>query len=95
MEPMVTISVKDYNELVRNSGNERVMEALKFIINCVLKDVSVAIEHGWGYNVVDALQDFIKKIQNEDSCFEEIIERYKNDSLHESTEEDKEGSEVH
>ena len=92
---MVTISVKDYNELVRNSGNERVMEALKFIINCVLKDVSVAIEHGWGYNVVDALQDFIKKIQNEDSCFEEIIERYKNDSLHESTEEDKEGSEVH
>lgn len=95
MEPMVTISVKDYNELVRNSGNERVIEALKFIINCVLKDVSVAIEHGWGYNVVDALQDFIKKIQNEDSCFEEIIERYKNDSLHESTEEDKEGSEVH
>ena len=92
---MVTISVKDYNELVRNSGNERVIEALKFIINCVLKDVSVAIEHGWGYNVVDALQDFIKKIQNEDSCFEEIIERYKNDSLHESTEEDKEGSEVH
>lgn len=91
---MVTISVKDYNELVRSSGDKRVIKALKFIINCVLKDVSVAIEHDWGYNVVDALQDFIKKIQNEDSCFEEIIERYKNDSLHESTEEDKEGNEV-
>lgn len=94
MEPMVTISVKDYNEIVRNSCNKRVIEVLKFIINCVLKDVSVAIQHGWGYNVVDALQDFIKKIQSEDSCFEEIMERYKNDLHHESTEEDKEGSEV-
>lgn len=35
---MVTISVKDYNELVRNSGDKRVIEALKFIINCILKD---------------------------------------------------------
>ena len=94
MEPMVTISVKDYNELVRNSGDKRVIEALKFIINCVLKDVSVAIQHGWGYNVVDALQDFIKKIQSEDSCFEEVMELYKNDLHHESTEEDKEGSEA-
>ena len=70
------------------------IEALKFIINYVLKDVSVAIQHGWGYNVVDALQDFIKKIQSEDSCFEEVMERYKNDLHHESTEEDKKGSEV-
>lgn len=94
MEPMVTISVKDYNEIVRNSCNKRVIEVLKFIINCVLKDVSVAIQHGWDYNVVDALQGFIKKIQSEDSCFEEVMERYKNDLHHESTEEDKEGSEV-
>lgn len=36
MEPRVTISVKDYNELVRNSGDKRVIEALKFIINCIL-----------------------------------------------------------
>lgn len=94
MEPMITISVKDYNELVRNSGNKRVIKALKIIINRVLYDVYVAMKHGSNYNVVDGLQSFIKKIQSEDSCFEEIIERYKNDSLHESTEEDKEGSEV-
>lgn len=94
MEPMVTISVKDYNELVRNSSDKRVIEALNIIINRVLKDVSVAMQHGWGYNVVDALQGYIKKIQSEDSCFEEIMERYKNDLHHESTEEDKEGCEV-
>lgn len=28
MEPMVTISVKDYNELVRNSGDKRLIKAL-------------------------------------------------------------------
>lgn len=94
MEPMVTISVKDYNELVRNSGDKRVIKALKIIINRVLYDVSVAMKYGSNYNVVDGLQSFIKKIQSEDSCFEEIIERYKNDLLHESTEKDKEGSEV-
>ena len=95
MEPMVTISVKDYNELVRNSCDKRVIEALKFIINCVLKDVSVAIQYGCDYNVVDVLQDFIKKIQREDSCFEEIMERYKNDLHHESTKDNKEGSKIH
>lgn len=94
MEPMVTISVKDYNELVRNSGDKRLIKALNFIINCVLEDVSVAMKRGLNYNIVDALQSFSRKIQSEDSCFEEIIERYKNESLHESTEEDKEGSEA-
>lgn len=34
---MVTISVKDYNEIVRNSCDRRVIEALKFIINCILR----------------------------------------------------------
>lgn len=32
MEPMVTISVKDYNELVRNSGDKRVLELLTIIV---------------------------------------------------------------
>lgn len=31
MEPMVTISVKDYNELVRNSGDKRVLELLTIL----------------------------------------------------------------
>lgn len=30
---MVTISVKDYNELVRNSGDKRVLELLTIIVN--------------------------------------------------------------
>ena len=43
---MITISVKDYNELVRNSGNKRVIKALKIIINSVLYDVCVAMKNG-------------------------------------------------
>ena len=30
---MVTISVKDYNELVRKSGDKRVLELLTIIVN--------------------------------------------------------------
>lgn len=44
--------------------------------------------------MVEVLQSLIKDIQSEDSCFEEIMERYKNDLHHESTEEDEEGSEI-
>lgn len=79
MEPMVTISVKDYNALVQNSGDKRLIKALNIIISCVLEDVSVAMERGLNYNIVDALQSFSREIQSKDSCFEEIIERYKND----------------
>lgn len=94
MEPMVTISVKDYNELVRNSGDKRVIEALKFIINCILKDSAFIKKYVSDYKVVDALQDFVKNLQSEEFSFEEVMERYKKDLNHESTEEDKEGSEV-
>lgn len=46
---MITISVKDYNELVRNSGDKRLIKALNIIISCVLEDVSVAMERGLNY----------------------------------------------
>lgn len=94
MEPMVTISVKDYNELVRYSGDKRVIKILKFIIKCVKEESAVAKKYESCFNVVEVLQSLIKDIQSEDSCFEEIMERYKNDLHHESTEEDKEGSEA-
>lgn len=38
MEPMVTISVKDYNALVRSCGNKRVVELLKVIVEYLTKD---------------------------------------------------------
>ena len=95
MEPMVTISVKDYNELVRNSCDKRVIEILKFIINCVKEKSAVAERYYLNFDVVKVLQSLIKDIQSEDSCFEEIVERYKNDLHHENTKENKEGSKIH
>ena len=94
MEPMVTISVKDYNEIVRNSCDRRVIEALKFIINCILKDSAFFKKYDSDYKVVDALQDFVKNLQSKECSFEEVMMRFKNDLLHESTAEDKEGSEA-
>lgn len=88
---MVTISVKDYNEIVRNSCDRRVIEALKFIINCILKDSAFIKKYDSDYKVVDALQDFVKNLQSKECSFEEVMMRFKNDLLHESTEEDKEG----
>lgn len=55
MEPMVTISVKDYNELVRNSCDKRVIEILKFIINCVKEKSAVAERYYLNFDVVEVL----------------------------------------
>lgn len=94
MEPMITISVKDYNRLVRSCSNKHAVELLKVIVDIVLEDSNKAILGNMYVNVVDTLQSIIRNLQSEEFSFEEIIERYKNDSPHESTEEDKEGHEI-
>lgn len=94
MEPMVTISVKDYNELVRSCSNKHAVELLKLILDIVLKDSNKACLGNRYVNVVDTLQSIIRHLQSEEFSFEEVMERYKKDLRHESTAEDKEGSEV-
>lgn len=94
MEPMVTISVKEYNELVRSCSNKHAAELLKVIVGIVLKDSNKACLGNRYVNVVDTLQSIIRQLQSEEFSFEEVMERYKKDLNHESTEEDKEGSEV-
>ena len=93
MEPMVTISVKDYNELVRSSGEKRVLELLEIILELEKKE-RAALSAGGTFEPVGILLSFYRKLKYGGSCFEELMESYKNDLLHESTEEDKEGSEV-
>lgn len=94
MEPMVTISVKDYNKLVRSCSNKHAVELLKVIVGIVLNDSNKACLGNRYVNVVDTLQSIIRQLQREEFSFEEVMERYKNDLHHESTEEDKEGSEA-
>lgn len=94
MEPMITISVKDYNRLVRSCSNKHAVELLKVIVDIVLDDSNKATLGNMYVNVVDTLQSIIRNLQSEEFSFEEIIERYKNDLHHESTEEDEEGSEI-
>lgn len=94
MEPMITISVKDYNRLVRSCSNKHAVELLKVIVDIVLDDSNKAILGNMYVNVVDTLQSIIRNLQSEEFSFEEIIERYKNDLHHESTEEDKEANEI-
>lgn len=93
MEPMVTISVKDYNALVRSCGNKHVVELLKVIVEYLTKDQGASFGRGY-YNVLETLQTFIKQLQSDKFSFEEVMEHFKNDLHHESTEENKEGSEV-
>lgn len=94
MEPMVTISVKDYNKLVRSCSNKHAVELLKVILDIVLNDSNKVCLGNRYVNVVDTLQSIIRQLQSEEFSFEEVMERYKNDLHHESTEEDKEGSEA-
>lgn len=93
MEPMVTISVKDYNELVRNSGDKRVLELLTIIVNYANQEQDKAWVTRTRFDAIDMLRKFIKELQSGEQSFEEIMEWTKRIFSNESTEEDKEGSE--
>ena len=94
MEPMVTISVKDYNELVRNSGDKRVLELLTIIVNYATQEQEKAWVTRTRFDAIDMLRKFIKELQSGEQSFEEIMEWTKRGLSNESTEENKEGSEA-
>lgn len=94
MEPMVTISVKDYNELVRSSGEKRVLGLLEIIVNYADQEQEKAWVTRTRFDAIDMLRKFIKELQSGEQSFEEIMEWTKRNFSNESTEEDKEGSEV-
>lgn len=94
MEPMVTISVKDYNELVRNSGDKRVLELLTIIVNYANQEQDKVWVARTRFDAIDMLRKFIKELQSGEQSFEEIMEWTKRNFSNESTEEDKEGSEA-
>lgn len=93
MEPMVVISVKDYNILVRNSGDKRVLELLEMMFE-VVKEKREELSAGGTFEPFEILLSFYRNLKYGGSCFEELMERYKKELLHENTKEDKEGSEV-
>ena len=94
MEPMVTISVKDYNELVRNSGDKRVLELLTIIVNYATQEQEKAWVTRTRFDAIDMLRKSIKELQSGEQSFEEIMEWTKRGLSNESTEENKEGSEA-
>lgn len=94
MEPMVTISVKDYNELVRNSGDKRVLELLTIIVNYANKEGETSWVRQTRFDAIDMLRNFIKQLQGREQSFEEIMEWTKRNFSNESTEEDEEGREI-
>ena len=94
MEPMVTISVKDYNELVRSSGEKRVLGLLEIIVNYANQEQEKAWVTRTRFDAIDMLRNFIKELQSGEQSFEEIMEWTKRNFSNESTEEDKEGSEA-
>ena len=94
MEPMVTISVKDYNELVRYSGDKRVLELLTIIVNYANKEWETAWAAQTRFDAIGMLRDFIKQLQSKEQSFEEIMEWTKRNFSNESIEEDEEGSEI-
>lgn len=94
MEPMVTISVKDYNELVRKSGDKRILELLTTIVNYANKEWETAWAAQTRFDAIGMLRDFIKQLQSGEQSFEEIMEWTKRNFSNESTEEAKEGSEA-
>ena len=91
---MVTISVKDYNELVRSSGEKRVLGLLDIIVNYANQEQEKAWAAQTRFDAIGMLRDFIKQLQSGEQSFEEIMEWTKRNFSNESTEEDKEGSEV-
>ena len=91
---MVTISVKDYNELVRSSGEKRVLGLLEIIVNYANQEQEKAWVTRTRFDAIDMLRNFIKELQSGEQRFEEIMEWTKRNFSNESTAEDKEGSEV-
>mgnify|MGYP004589438091 FL=1 len=91
---MVTISVKDYNELVRSSGEKRVLGLLEIIVNYANQEQEKAWVTRTRFDAIGMLRKFIKELQSGEQSFEEIMEWTKRNFSNESTEEDKEGSEV-
>ena len=91
---MVTISVKDYNELVRSSGEKRVLGLLDIIVNYANQEQEKAWVTRTRFDAIDMLRNFIKELQSGEQSFEEIMEWTKRNFSNESTAEDKEGSEV-
>ena len=91
---MVTISVKDYNELVRNSGDKRVLELLTIIVNYANQEQDKVWVTRTRFDAIALLRNFIKELQSREQSFEEIMEWTKRKFSNESTEEDKEGSEI-
>lgn len=94
MEPMVTISVKDYNELVRYSGDKRVLELLTIIVNYANQEQDKVWVARTRFDAIDMLRKFIKELQSGEQSFEEIMEWTKRNFSNESIEEDEEGSEI-
>lgn len=94
MEPMVTISVKDYNDLVRSSGEKCVLELLTTIVNYAIQEQEKAWVTRMRFDAIDMLRNFIKQLQSGEQSFEEIMEWTKRNFSNESTEKDKEGSEA-
>lgn len=93
MEPMIVISVKDYNRLVRSRGEKRMLELLEMIFEAE-KVKREELSAGGTFEPMGILLSFYRNLKYGDSCFEELMERYKKELLHENTKEDKEGSEV-
>ena len=91
---MVTISVKDYNELVRSSGEKSVLGLLEIIVNYANQEQEKAWVTRTRFDAIDMLRNFIKELQSGEQSFEEIMEWTKRNFSNESTAEDKEGSEV-
>lgn len=91
---MITISVKAYNKLVRNSGDKRVLGLLEIIVNYANQEQEKAWVTRTRFDAIDMLRKFIKELQSGEQSFEEIMEWTKRNFNNESTEEDKEGSEV-
>lgn len=77
MEPMITISVEDYNKLVRSSGDKRVIELLTIIVN----NAKIASESAWvnglSFDSIGMLRDCIKELQSKGRSFDEILEWHK------------------
>ena len=91
---MVTISVKDYNELVRYSGDKRVLELLTIIVNYANQEQDKVWVARTRFDAIDLLRNFIMELQSGEQSFEEIMEWTKRNFNNESTEEDEEGSEI-
>ena len=85
MEPMVTISVKDYNELVRSSGEKRVLGLLEIIVNYANQEQEKAWVTRTRFDAIDMLRNFIKELQSGEQSFEEIMEWTKRNFSNEST----------